>query len=937
MKNLTFNSLAFGNLKHRRKQYNLLIIGIILSMVFSASVPFLISSALSSAESTKNAMYGSEDIIIPNVTDNERCIEALEKSYACVGYANVFGYLSNPKAEEGNGFCFASFDEISREMYVELKEGRLPQKKNEIAIEEEALVRMGLDADIGQVLSLDMFVRNGENLAEASQKAEFTLVGILQNKRPNIEKMTILNYENLPAAIVCEDYVVAAGGKASTTAFVSTEEFFNRKEYNRQFSAFLENYGEGNGRVLQYEISALASYDVLEAFSGITSPAVLLAVLSFVFMLVADIGIINAFGANLKERKKQIGLLRSVGATRRQIIKLYGRESFVLCLICTPVSVLISLGIVAAIVPFFGEKYVFEPEFWIIPVSVVLSIIFVLMASFVPLASASRISPMQAIRNTELGRKFRNKKIKTQKSFDTSKLLAKRNITLFRGKGVITSIIVCISVVISCLGFSVVNGLKDDFDVYEHDYVITADNFIATGFLSNYKTDYRGLSENNLTEILLDGNVENISTQKKTKAYVQTENFTEYMHNLCYYTNYYNVQPENVWVTQENYKEYTRTGDAENDFVRKCAGVQGDLVPVEIVGFNEDIIKKLNENVAQGDIDIEKLNSGEEIILCVPEDVLLTVSHLEETYKYSFISSYATTLEKSPYLATEDVFLSETHCDINAGDNLNLGWLYAEEQPEFDGDIYHLAKDQQAINYKKIENDVSVGAVVHNLHPTSNYDVGSLFYNMFYEGVRIITTIEGFDKLTGGNVDYHAFGVDLNTECNAEIDNDMQALFSRVGAGANGSVTSFYEKRQEQENSMRATLIVIIAVAALFFTACGSMVNNSITARIRESKREIGTLRAVGATVKDINSSYIRQIVSVLGWGAVAGFVLFFLVYGLYYLIFISIGDTPDDLKITLVETIAGVVLLFLSCTVNMISKIRKEMKNSIVENIREL
>lgn len=935
-KKLTFNSLAFGNLKHRKKQYTLLILGIILSMVFSASVPFLISSSLSSAEATKNYMYGAEDIIIPDITDDQRCIEALEKSYKTVGYANVFGYLSNPKAEDGSGLCFASFDEESKDMYITLKEGKLPEAKTEIAIEEEALVRMGLNSKLGDKLSLDMFVKNGESLSESTQKVEFTLVGILENKRPNIEKMTVLDHKKLPAAIVSNDYVIAAGGKASTMAFVATEEFLNQKAYNEQISAFLENYGDGNARVLQYEISGLAKYDVLDSFSGITSPVVLLAVLSSVFMLVADIGIINAFSASLKERKKQIGLLRSVGSTRKQIIKIYGRESLILCLICVPVSVVLSFGLVAAIVPLFGENYVFKPELWIVPVSVAVSIVFVLIASFIPLASASRISPMQAIRNTELGRKFKNKKIKTQKAFDTSKLLAKRNITLFRGKGVITSIIVCISVVISCLGFSVVNGLKDDFDVYEHDYVVTAGNYDATGFLSNYKSDYRGLSENNLTEVLLNENVEDISTHKKTKGYIQRADFSEYMHHLCYYTGHYDCQPENVWVTEENYKEYTRSGDAEEKFVRECAQLGGDLVPVEIIAFDEEFVKGLGEYVVEGkvDIDIDKLNSGEEVIINVPKELMLTVSHLEETGKYSFISTYETTIEKSPELATEDFFLDESTCDIKKGDTLKLGWLYAEEQPEFEHDIYHLAKDQQPIEYKKIENNVTVGSVIYKMW---SYNDGSLLNSIFYDSVRIITTVEGFDKLTGGNVDYHAFGVDLNTECTAEIDNDMQTLFSRVGAGTSGYVTSFYEERQEQENRVRATLIVIIAVAAMFFTACGSMVNNSITARIRESKKEIGTLRAVGATQKDINSSYLRQILSILGWGTISGFVLFFVLYGLYYLIFLSIGDTPDDIKITIVETLAGVILLFAACIINTVSKIKKEMKNSIVENIREL
>ena len=41
--------------------------------------------------------------------------------------------------------------------------------------------------------------------------------------------------------------------------------------------------------------------------------------------------IVNAFNSNLKERKKQIGMLRAVGATKRQIISIFGREAFCHC------------------------------------------------------------------------------------------------------------------------------------------------------------------------------------------------------------------------------------------------------------------------------------------------------------------------------------------------------------------------------------------------------------------------------------------------------------------------------------------------------------------------------------------------------------------------------------------------------------------------------
>lgn len=935
MKKLTFNSLAFGNLKHRKKQYTLLIIGIILSMVFSASIPFLVSSAYSSAEATKNAWYGEEDIIVPGADFNDKCIPALENSFRYVGYASTYGYLFNPKAEEGSGFSFSYFDDVSAQMYLDIEEGGLPQYKNEIAIEREALQRMGVKAKIGDKITLEMLTQKGEELSEISQPVTFVLTGILENKRPNIEEKTVLDYKDLPAAVVSEKYLIPAGGKALTTAFVSTGEFFDQKEYDRQFSAFYENYGSNNSEVPLFEIARLAKYDVLQSITGLASPGTLLVVLCFVLTLVADIGIVNAFSANLKERKKQIGLLRSVGATKRQIIKIYGRESFILCLICAPVSAIISLGIVALIVPFLGENYVFEPELWIIPISVLLSIIFVLIASFIPLISAARISPMQAIRNTELGRKFKNKKIKTQKNFDTSKLLAKRNITLFRGKGVIISIIVCISVFISLFGFSVVNALEDQFAIYSNDYTISASNYFSNGWLSNYKSEYRGLSENNLSEIILNENVQSVSTQKTTNAYIQTDEFTDYMDSLCYFNWQYRCDPENIWVTKENYKQYTATNNAEFDFAMECAQIQGKVVKFDLIGYDDEIIQELSACVAEGEIDIDKLNSGEEVIVMIPENVLLTVSHYEETKKYSYIHSFNTTIEEDPNLATEDVFLDQTTCDFTVGQNISVGWLFAENAPELDGDIYHFSKDQQPINYEKIISDVNIGSIVHHVPFESEDSILSEL--SFWGNPRIITTIEGFDKLTEGNVQYHRFGVTLNTACTEEINRDMLNLLNRVSAGAERTIISSYEKRQQQIEDMRASLIIIIAVATLFFTACGSMVNNAITARIRESKREIGTLRAVGATQKDINNSYFRQIFSILGWGVVAGFVTFFIYYGIYYLVFISLGDIPSDYKITIIETLIGVALLFITCTLNMLFKIKKEMKNSIVENIREL
>ena len=49
-KNLTVNKLAFGNLKERKKQYTLMIIGIILAMIFSSGTIFFFACSMNSQE-----------------------------------------------------------------------------------------------------------------------------------------------------------------------------------------------------------------------------------------------------------------------------------------------------------------------------------------------------------------------------------------------------------------------------------------------------------------------------------------------------------------------------------------------------------------------------------------------------------------------------------------------------------------------------------------------------------------------------------------------------------------------------------------------------------------------------------------------------------------------------------------------------------------------
>ena len=129
-KKLTFNSLAFGNLKHRKKQYTLLIIGIILSMVFSSSVLFLVTSAFSTIEEARYKKFGKEDCIFYNLQNYKNVDECLEEYYDSFGFAHVLGYLSPIGGEKETGTVVAWLDDTAVDIYnLNIKEGRLPKAR----------------------------------------------------------------------------------------------------------------------------------------------------------------------------------------------------------------------------------------------------------------------------------------------------------------------------------------------------------------------------------------------------------------------------------------------------------------------------------------------------------------------------------------------------------------------------------------------------------------------------------------------------------------------------------------------------------------------------------------------------------------------------------------------------------------------------------------
>jgi len=116
-----------------------------------------------------------------------------------------------------------------------------------------------------------------------------------------------------------------------------------------------------------------------------------------VSLLVGGIGIMNIMLANVLERRREIGLLRAIGARRGDIVKRFLREAVVICTSGATIGLLCGALLAYAIALFAGWKVAWEP--FGVFASVLACVLIGLAFSIYPARQAAALDPIAAIRD----------------------------------------------------------------------------------------------------------------------------------------------------------------------------------------------------------------------------------------------------------------------------------------------------------------------------------------------------------------------------------------------------------------------------------------------------------------------------------------------------------------------------------------------------------
>lgn len=907
-KKLTVSKLAFGNIKMHKRQYTLLIISIILAMIFSTGTVFFVSCMRTSREQLQYESYGEQtDVMIsPEDFDFE---SGVKKGYidAMPGYMNIISFAYSKEKGESRGFVVCNMDETAKQLYhVIVTSGRYPEKAGEIAIEARALARLGTKTELGEKITLQAKPASGESYMKEPTEKTYTLVGILKDKKAQFHyfyddgDMNEIN----PRAVVSSDEKVEPGGKDMVLAFYKLNDFKAREKlYGKRDDSLYTDQEKPDydmtiwNKVVQYKARNEYYQETFES-TAVNSQVSVATALVIVLAVSSCIGIVNAFSTNLNERKKQIGLLRAVGTTKRQIINIFGREAFVLCLICTPISILVSYFSVWLYAHLMGDRFIFAPNIKILFIGAVVGIICVMLAALIPLIHITKISPMQAIRNTELARKMRKNHVRSQKQFNPSWLLAKRSLSFSKARQIGICIFLVITIVISGLSVSIFLGNDYSMD-YQHDYFLVNNND-STQYI-NHANDEPPFTESLRQEFLT---IPYVASAELGARNINVNMLIEGDYPLYLKMDTYGYQTifdDPCQVEKEDQKnvdaifsdEYTE----EYIELKKKVGYTQDIYNRHLCSYSESDLEGLNENIIDGKINIDKINCGEEIIVDAPEEIGFYARFNKENYLYTY-STWNMDKRSDDYKRNRTEYkhiVATAKSPFKAGDTITLSVLVEENG-----------------KLTRTDKQVKIGAVISSGgHET------------------FITSARGIEKFPyQGN--YESISADLSQECTFEIEDSVKSSLESIADLNSVHFISKFENEWRGDNAQLSTAIDFISIIALLICISIGLVNNGISAQVHESKKKIGTLRAVGASLKDLTRSFTMQVMTTLGISTVIGFVI-------YIAVFLFLKFRTLETPVFTLFPIAVCLLIYAVTFINLRYNIKKMMKFSIVENIREL
>ena len=507
------NDLTIKNLKLNKKRTIVTIVGIILSTALMVGIGLLFSSFqdyMIRETISYNGKYEAEygDVSL----DKLNSIDKKDFSYF---YQKAIGFSKFDSANEYKPYLYIS--SVNKEYFNELHliSGRFAENDSELVISNHINTNGGASYKIGDIITLkygERVVEGVNTLANNEYYEEetlnivgektYTIVGIVE--RSNFEDYSASGYSTFTLDMNDKEGIV--------NVFVM---FNNKKKIIKQSEDLAKKLGYDNA--ISYNSTLLALYGE-STYGNIMKSMITMIVIMLSLVSIGCIVVIyNSFAISVMERKKEFGLLSSIGATKKQLSYTVFFEALIegiIGIILGICGAYIGIGTVILIINnLIGDILVLKLNlvtnivFIIIPVIFMIIVIFI--SALVPSRRAAKVSPIEAIRQND-DIKINKKKIKTgklvNKLFGIEGEIALKNIKRNKKKYRVTIVSLFISIVLFISFSSYMN------------YTIDTASSVMGEVPYDYQISYFGDDPNNDKEAL--DKINEIVKSSDVKEYV---------------------------------------------------------------------------------------------------------------------------------------------------------------------------------------------------------------------------------------------------------------------------------------------------------------------------------------------------------------------------------------------------------------------------------
>lgn len=420
----TVNQTAWANFRQNKGKNALTGIAIVLTALLLFVIPTIGFGQIDAQKAAVNELYPTYHGMYRDVDEKTA---ALLKNRAEIEALGLRQNTARVPVKEGAILMIYADETAQKLSKTQLESGVLPQRGNEIALSQEILDALGIQAKIGDSIEIPFQAERSGSL-DYEQKEEFVITGMLSTSDDQKDMKTYF-------AMISREFMEAKQPEESrryrAIFRIAGAYSMTSDAIEETFESMAEELGISQGNVVANGDYLWANYVDPAFYTGV-------AVVLLVVVLAGIMTICSIYYISTIYKVQEYGKIKALGATRRQVRQMVFREGMLVAGVAIPIG--LALGVVfskagiqylcasmeenvlaKAVAQVLRENKVLILKPWIFALTIAVTLLTVAASLVRPMQIASKISPVEAMRyNGDI--KLRRKKRKGHRKMSLTAL-----------------------------------------------------------------------------------------------------------------------------------------------------------------------------------------------------------------------------------------------------------------------------------------------------------------------------------------------------------------------------------------------------------------------------------------------------------------------------------------------------------------------------------